>query len=292
MTAPRIGTVFLPGWAPELVRPVAQAAELAGLDDLWFWEDCFNAAGPSSAAVALAVTDRITVGIGLMPAPLRQVALTAMEIATLERIFPGRFAPVIGHGVQRWMAQLGVKPASPLTLLREYATALRALLAGEEVTVDGDYVRLDRVRLAHPPERSRLFIGGEGPRTLALAATHGDGTMLTSALSEERVGEAAKVVRTATGGRPHELIGHLMVFRGEGAGERMARQLSDWPPGATAVVTEAADAGAQADHVASAVDRFAALGVTRVLVHSTDQEQDPVGFVSWVGDEVAPRVTR
>jgi hypothetical protein len=32
--------------------------------------------------------------------------------------------------------------------------------------------------------------------------------------------------------------------------------------------------------------------MTTVLVHSTDEEPDPVGFVEWVGAEVAPRVSR
>jgi alkanesulfonate monooxygenase SsuD/methylene tetrahydromethanopterin reductase-like flavin-dependent oxidoreductase (luciferase family) len=292
MTGPRVGTVFLPGWAPELLRAVARAAEEAGLDDLWFWEDCFNAGGPTSAAVALASTERITVGIGLMPAPLRQVALTAMEIATLQRVFPGRFVPVIGHGVQRWMAQLGVRPASPLTLLAEYAGALRRLLSGEEVTVAGEYVTLDGVRLTHPPARAHLLVGGEGPKTLALAAAHGDGTMLTSALSEERIRDAGERVRAATCDRPHEIVGHLMVFRGRGAGERMRTQLSGWPEGATGVVVDSDDPAVQADEVAAAVDRVAGLGLSTVLVHSTDQEPDPVGFTTWVGREVAPRVTR
>jgi alkanesulfonate monooxygenase SsuD/methylene tetrahydromethanopterin reductase-like flavin-dependent oxidoreductase (luciferase family) len=283
----RLGTVFLPGWAPERLVDVARAAERSGLDDLWFWEDCFNASGPSSAAVALAVTERITVGIGLMPAPLRQVALAAMEITTLQRLFPGRFVPVIGHGVQRWMAQLGVKPASPLTLLTEYAGALRGLLAGDEVTVAGDYVTLEGVRLTWPPAEQRLLIGGEGPKTLALAAAHGDGTMLTSAISEDRIRQSIDIVHAHTGGRAHEIVGHLMVFRGAGAGARMAEQLRMWPEGATGVVAEGGD---DAAIVAAAVDRVAAMGMTTVLVHSTDDETDPVGFVEWVGVEVAPRV--
>jgi hypothetical protein len=32
------------------------------------------------------------------------------------------------------------------------------------------------------------------------------------------------------------------------------------------------------------------MGATTVLVHSTDDETDPLGFVEWVGYEVAPRV--
>lgn len=257
----RLGTVFMPGWAPERIVEVAGAAERSGLDDLWFWEDCFNAAGPSSAAIALASTQRITVGIGLMPAPLRQVALTAMEISTLQRAFPGRFVPVIGHGVQRWMAQLGVKPRSALTLLTEYAVVLRRLLAGDEVTVHGDYVTLDAVRLTWPPAAPSLLIGGEGPKTLALAAIHGDGTMLTSALSEQRIRESIDIVRANTGTRPHEIVGHLTAARGDDP------------------VT-----------VAAAVRRVAAMGMTTVLVHSTDDEPDPVGFVEWLGGDVLPRV--
>ena len=116
--------------------------------------------------------------------------------------------------------------------------------------------------------------------------------MLTSALSEERVRDAADIVHRAADGRPHELVGHLMVFRGVGASERMAQELQGWPDGATAIVADSDDPATQAAQVAEAVDRLAALGLTRVLVHSTDDEQDPVGFVRWVGDEVAPRVRR
>jgi 5,10-methylenetetrahydromethanopterin reductase len=314
MTRPRIGTVFLPGWAPEHLRGVARAAEEAGLDELWFWEDCFNESGPAAAAVALASTERITVGIGLMPVPLRQVAIAAMEIATLQRLFPGRFIPVIGHGVQSWMSQLGVKPASPLTLLTEYAVALRRLLEGDSVTVDGEYVHLDGVQLQWPPADRRLLIGGEGPKTLALAATYGDGTMLTSALSEDRIRNMCDIVHAtladradgaradgaradgeradgerATGDRPHEIVGHLMVTHGAGAAERMAANLAPWPTGSTGIVAEGSDA---ADVVAAAVDRVAALGMTTVLVHSIDDDPDPVAFTEWVGREVAPRVSR
>jgi 5,10-methylenetetrahydromethanopterin reductase len=289
MTRPRIGTVFLPGWAPELLIPVARAAEASQLDDLWFWEDCFNESGPASAATALAITERITVGVGLMPVPLRQVAIAAMEIATLQRLFPGRFVPVIGHGVQRWMSQLGVKPASPLTLLTEYSEALRLLLAGETVSTHGDYVHLDSVALKWPPAAPvRLLIGGEGPKTLNLAATHGDGTMLTSALSEDRIREACDIVHAATAGRPHKIVGHLMVARGDDAASNLATHLTGWPPGATAVVADRPD---PAGIVAAAVDRVAALGLTTVLVHSVDEDPDPVDFVEWVGREVAPRVS-
>ncbi len=146
-----LGAVFVPQFPPELLRPVAQAADEVGLEELWLWEDCFLESGIATAAAALAYTSRLRVGIGLLPVPLRNVALAAMEIATLERLFPGRIRIGVGHGVQDWMGQVGARVESPLTLLGEYVTALRALLRGERVSTVGRYVRLDGVALDWPP---------------------------------------------------------------------------------------------------------------------------------------------
>jgi alkanesulfonate monooxygenase SsuD/methylene tetrahydromethanopterin reductase-like flavin-dependent oxidoreductase (luciferase family) len=117
----------------------------------------------------------------VLPAPLRNVVTTAMEIATLEAMFPGRLRVGIGHGVQDWMRQAGAAVASPLTLMREYVTALSDLLAGRSVTIDGRYVRLADVRLGWAPQQPLpVLIGGTGPKTLALAGEIADGVILDS----------------------------------------------------------------------------------------------------------------
>ena len=97
------------------------AADAAGLEELWLWEDCFRESGLAPAAAVLAWTERIRVGVGLYPVPLRNVALTAMELASVERLFPGRHIVGVGHGVQEWMGQVGARVESPVTLLREPA---------------------------------------------------------------------------------------------------------------------------------------------------------------------------
>jgi hypothetical protein len=38
------------------------------------------------------------VGVGLLPAPVRNPAIAAMEFATLSRMHPGRFEATLGHG--------------------------------------------------------------------------------------------------------------------------------------------------------------------------------------------------
>src|SRR4051794_20703868 len=176
-----LGVVFRPQNPPERLRAVARAADEAGLEELWLWEDCFLQSGIATAAAALAWTGRLRVGVGLLPVPLRNVALTAMEAATMHRLFPGRVELAVGHGVQDWMAQVGARVESPLTLLREYLEALRALLRGERVTVEGRYVRLDAVALDWPPTPApAVLAGATGPRSVRLAGEAADGTILTS----------------------------------------------------------------------------------------------------------------
>src|SRR5262249_12781022 len=80
-----LGSVFLPERARERLRDVVRAADDAGLEELWVWEDCFLEGAIATTSAALAWSSRLRVGIGLLPVPLRNVALTAMEVATLSR---------------------------------------------------------------------------------------------------------------------------------------------------------------------------------------------------------------
>src|SRR5699024_12017824 len=89
--------------------------------------------------------------LAILTAPARTAALSAMEMATLAGLGPGRVVGGIGHGVQSWMGQMGVRPASPLTALDEVLTTVRRLLAGEQVSFEGRYVTLDQVQLDQPP---------------------------------------------------------------------------------------------------------------------------------------------
>src|SRR3954470_13126141 len=176
MTAPTTGVVFRPQQPPEALRTAVLAAEQAGVEELWLWEDCFLEGGLTTTAAALACSERIRVGIGLLPVPFRNAAVLAMEVATLARLFPDRLLVTLGHGIQDWMRQVGAAFDSPMTLLRETTVAVRDLLDGAAVDVDGRYVRLHDVRLDLPPPRPpALYIGGRGPRTVRLAGGGSDG---------------------------------------------------------------------------------------------------------------------
>lgn len=165
---------------PEHTAAYARGVERLGFDELWVVEDCFYAGGVAAGAVALASTERIAVGLGVLPAVMRNPAATALEIAALARMFPGRLRAGIGHGVTSWMHQIGAFPSSQLAALEETTSAVRALLRGERVTVDGRHVHLDDVALEFPPPVvPPVATGVRGPRSLRVSGRVADGTVLT-----------------------------------------------------------------------------------------------------------------
>lgn len=254
--SPIVGAIARPQLPPETIREVALAAETAGLPELWLWEDCFWEGGISMSAAVLAMTDRLTVGIGLLPMPLRNVALAAMEIAAVDRLFPGRFVVGVGHGVQDWMAQAGARVASPLTLAREYVAALRGVLAGDEVTTAGTYVNLDRVRLVWPPaEPPLLHLGAFGPRAVRLTGEIGDGLIVAgeTPIEEFRTMRQAALAARAEAGREGRHVFTVFVPGALGAAGAPA-QLAEW----------------------------AAAGADRVVFCPGPDEPDPIGFVQAV----------
>ncbi|NRQ36919.1 LLM class flavin-dependent oxidoreductase [Nonomuraea sp. NN258] len=179
----RLGVMYDRDLPPEGLIPFARALDGTAVDDLWVVEDLGWTGAVSSAATALAVTSRLRVGIGITPAPLRNPMLLAMELANLARMHPGRLAAGVGHGVQDWMRQVGAAVSSPLTLLEETITAVRALLRGESVTLHGKTVHLDGVRLVHPPaEPPPVLAGVVSPRSLALSGRLAQGTIVPEGL--------------------------------------------------------------------------------------------------------------
>jgi 5,10-methylenetetrahydromethanopterin reductase len=185
MTAP-IGIVAPPDLAPGRFVEYVQRVEELGFDELWIVEDCFHQGGIAQAAIALASTSALRVGLGILPAGARNVAFASMEVSTLCSLFPGRVIVGVGHGMPGWMRQTGTWPASPLTLLDEYLTAMRAILSGARVTTAGRYVTLDEVQLATPPlVPPRLYAGVRGPKSLALSGCVADGTLLAEPVTPE-----------------------------------------------------------------------------------------------------------
>lgn len=276
MTNARIGVMYDRDWAPEGLPEFARRAEALGVDDLWVVEDLGWNGGVSAAAVALGATERLRVGIGITPAPLRSPALLAMELATLARVFPGRLVAGIGHGVREWMVQVGVAPRSPLALLEETITSVRALLRGERVELAGREVRLDGVRLVHAPtEVPPVVAGVVRPRSLELSGRVADGTLIAEGHGPRDLEQIRELTAKGGAGADHTLTVFAFACVGDDPAE-VARTLHPHTEGHGAwlgrpqeeVFTVSGDAGGAAD----AVRALAAAGAGTVVLRFVGEE--------------------
>ena len=191
---------------PRRVLEFARHVDELGFDELWVVEDLGFRGGIAQAAATLAVTERIRVGVGILPAAVRNVAYTAMEAATLAQLFPGRVDFGIGHGMPGWMRALGVWPDRPLRFLGDQVVSLKALLRGESIAslVDGDDpIVLDpHVVPAVAPD---VVLGVRGPKSLRVSGQVADGTVLAEPCTPEYVRAAIGQIDAAG---PHRVIAY------------------------------------------------------------------------------------
>jgi len=157
---------------------LAVLAEELGYARVWIfgsaslWEDPF-------VHLALAATRTTRIGLAtavLIPAE-RSIMAVASSIAAIARLSGGRFRACFGTGYTARMT-MG-QPPMPLNAMFDYVGALRRLLAGEIVVVDGKAVRmLHWPGLAAPrPLGVPLWLSVLGPLGNKRAPEVADGTI-------------------------------------------------------------------------------------------------------------------
>lgn len=183
------------GRPAEDVIGLSRLVESAGLDEMWVCEDLGLAGGIAQVTAALSATSRLTVGLGIAPAAVRNPMYLAMELAAVARISGGRLHAGIGHGEPHWLTQVGQRPRSLMACLSEVSGTVRDLLDGREVTFAGEHVHLDAVRLQHaPPTPTPLSLGVRGPKGIALAADLGLGVILAEGSTPDYVARVRRIV--------------------------------------------------------------------------------------------------
>ena len=178
-----INVVTLGDYAnPQLVVPLAQAAEVAGWEGIFVWDHlAFTWGVPSGdpwvilAAVAQATT-HLKLGTAITPLPRRRPHVLANTIATLDQLSAGRciFGAGLG-GVPQEFAAFGDEddPRTRGQQLDEGLDLLNELWSGKQINHKGAHYTVDNVTLAPLPVQSPrvpIWIGGESPPALRRAA--------------------------------------------------------------------------------------------------------------------------
>jgi 5,10-methylenetetrahydromethanopterin reductase len=160
-----------------------QYAEAKGFDAVWQADSRLVRECCVPLAAFAAVTSRIRIASGVVDCWTRNPARLAATFSTLDDLAPGRVICGIGAWWDPLARKVGVDRRHPLTVMREVVTTVRALLANETVTYDGDYVHFDGVELDYVNQERHakevpIYIGATGMQMMELAGEIADGCVL------------------------------------------------------------------------------------------------------------------
>ncbi|ORB72582.1 LLM class flavin-dependent oxidoreductase [Mycobacterium scrofulaceum] len=186
--------------------PAVLAAEECGLDGIWYAEHICAHDAVVPATVYLRETERLELALmGINPAG-RHPGVTAMELASLAEIAPGRVRAAIGTGVPDMVAKLGRSIDRPIASTVALHRALSSALAGVELTGGYPGFGFERYQLnplAAPPA---LDIMAVRPKMVETAARYADGVCLSAGSSRAYLSETVRRVEEtlAAAGRSRE----------------------------------------------------------------------------------------
>jgi 5,10-methylenetetrahydromethanopterin reductase len=165
-------------------RQLAREAAALGYHSMWTpgfgGRDPFQRCGQWNAATR-GTSGGIHVGTSVVSVPLWHPMTLAVAAAAVSDATGGRLILGIGPSAitsAAYRKKLGVNYARPLALMREYVAALRGLLDGQSVYLQGDVVKLDGAALGFTPPPVPIQIGGMADNLLRLAGEIADGATL------------------------------------------------------------------------------------------------------------------
>jgi 5,10-methylenetetrahydromethanopterin reductase len=260
MSGPVSGVVLQGAYPPAEFEGMVERIDALGFEHLWLTDSSLHARN-SYAYLTLAAkaSQRLRLGTAVTNPLTRHPAITAAAAATVDEISGGRMILGIGAG-DRPLLALGMKPA-PLASLRASIAAIRALWAGDHVSVED---RAFALRDAHLRFAARadipVYISASGPKTLELAGEIADGVILLVGLFPEALAWALEQVdrgaAKAGRARPHVAVfAYGAIGDDQDAAMASARSIAAWFPQTAPAICELA--GVPAALVADVRARYA-----------------------------------
>jgi alkanesulfonate monooxygenase SsuD/methylene tetrahydromethanopterin reductase-like flavin-dependent oxidoreductase (luciferase family) len=173
-----LGTFISPGRSIETALQRVERAEALGYESSYVTHIAARDSLTVLAAYAMR-TEHLKLGTGVLPMYSRTPVATAQAAATIDELSGGRM--VLGLGVahrvtvENWFGNTIDKP---VTEMREYAGAVRAMFRGEDPPPSSKFHTRFRFMGYEPRPDIPIYIGGLSPGMLRLAGEIGDGVML------------------------------------------------------------------------------------------------------------------
>ena len=180
---------------------IAQYAEEKGFSEIWqadtrLARDCIV-----MMSALLTSTSRIKIGSGVLPIYTRNPAVIAASWSTMWELAgltpEGESRVMLGLGAwwEPIASRVGADRRLPLRAMRENIEAIRALFTMQEISYEGEFVNLDKVKLdvaygSTVPRNIPIYIGATGPKMLQLSGEICDGPVLNYVVSTDYIKNA------------------------------------------------------------------------------------------------------
>jgi 5,10-methylenetetrahydromethanopterin reductase len=194
---PEIGIRLSGAVAPRRCIELARAAENAGLASVWFAENPFQRGAMATVGACAAATSRVRIGTGVVNPFSRHPALIAMEFGALDELATGRTVLGLGSGIGAAVRRMGFGYDRPVTALHEAVAIIRALLAGESVSLRGSIFSVDGVRLGYRARALPIYTAAAGERGLRACGEIADGLIVSNLTPPRTTERMAAIVREA-----------------------------------------------------------------------------------------------
>ncbi len=187
---------------------MAEYAEARGFSEIWQADTRLARDCVVLMSAFLTRTKKLRLGSGVLPIWTRNPAVIAATWSTMWELGhqvsgdPDERSRVM-LGLGAWWepiaGRVGVKRERPLQAMREHIEVIRKLFTMEEVTYQGEFVKLDRVKLDvvfadTRPRDIPLYIGATGDKMLEMAGEICDGVVLNYVVSVDYIKHAVELV--------------------------------------------------------------------------------------------------
>lgn len=166
-----------PSSPPEVVDD-ARRAEAEGFVSVWSVHFSRGYDALTTLALAGVATERIELGVGIVPTYPRHPLALAQQAATTQVFCGGRLTLGVGVSHRPVIEDLhGLAFTSPAAHMREYLTVLGPLLRGEEVSYEGEHYRVQGGFTVPGTSAVSLLVGALSPRMVRVAGELSDGVI-------------------------------------------------------------------------------------------------------------------
>lgn len=157
---------------------LAQQVEAKGFDSVWM-PNIFGLDAISTQAVIGHVTTTLELGTAVTPTYPRHPVAMAQQALTTQAAAEGRF--LLGIGLSHKMViedMFGLDYSRPAAHMEEYLQVLQPLLAGEQVSHQGEQFRVHAgFTVAGVKNKPPVIVAALGPRMLKIAGSLAEGTI-------------------------------------------------------------------------------------------------------------------